>query len=168
MEETVEVDVVEVCEVDPMPELEKQHYEQIKSLNVLVNEASYEHDIKKSQAKAAKEHLEGLQMRLSCLISEGPRKPDPQKELPFQEVPAWQEVPIEQAIEVTAKQLEKLHEAGIKTVIEFETERGGNRFADVKGIGEKALEKWEDQILAWMSVNAREPEQEGGDECFAE
>jgi hypothetical protein len=152
--EEVEQPEPEVVEVDPMPELEKQHYEEIKSLNVLVNEAAFEHDYKKSQAKAAKEHLEGLQMRLSCLISEGPKKPDPQKELPFEE--AWKQTPIEQAIEVTEKQLEKLHEAGIKTVIEFETERGGNRFASVKGIGEKALEKWEDQILAWMGVNARE------------
>lgn len=157
------------CEAsDWMPDAERKHYEDILNLNVLVEDAATEHDIKKSQAKAAKEHLEGLQFRLSRLISEGPQKPDPQKELPFKEAPAWQEVPIEQAIEITAKQLEKLHEAGIKTVIEFENERGGNRFADVKGIGEKALEKWEDQILAWMSVNAREPEQEGGETCSAE
>lgn len=78
MEETTE----EVVVVDVMPELEKQHYEDIKALNILVNDASYEHEQKKHSAKAAKEHLEGLQMRLSCLISEGPKKPDPQKELP--------------------------------------------------------------------------------------
>jgi DNA uptake protein ComE-like DNA-binding protein len=155
VEETVEVEVVEVPEAsDPMPDPERKHYDDILKLNVLVEDAATEHDIKKSQAKAAKEHLEGLQCRLSRLISEGPQKPDPQKELPFEE--AWKQTPIEQAIEVTEKQLEKLHEAGIKTVIEFETERGGNRFASVKGIGEKALEKWEDQILAWMGVNARE------------
>lgn len=151
MEETTE----EVVVVDVMPELEKQHYEDIKALNVLVNDASYEHEQKKHAAKAAKEHLEGLQMRLSCLISEGPKKPDPQKELPFIE---WQQVPIEQAITVTEKQLEKLHEGGIKTVIDFENERGGNRFSGIKGIGEKALEKWETEILEWMAVNAREPE----------
>jgi DNA uptake protein ComE-like DNA-binding protein len=149
-------------EVDTMPELEKQHYEDIKKLNVLVNDAAREHDIKKFEAKSAKEHLEGLQCRLSLLITEGPQKPDPQKELPFDE--AWKQTPIEQAIEVTVKQLEKLHEAGITTVIQFETERAGERFTSVKGIGEKAVEKWEEQMLDWMAVNARE----GGDECSAE
>lgn len=151
MEEATEEEVV----VDVMPELEKQHYEDIKELNILVNEAAREHEIKKLEAKSAKEHLEGLQCRLSCLISEGPKKPDPQKELPFIE---WQQVPIEQAITVTEKQLEKLHECGIKTVIDFENERGGNRFSGIKGIGEKAVEKWETEILEWMAVNAREPE----------
>lgn len=148
-------DIVEEVVVDPMPELEKEHYESIKKLSLLVGEAASEHDMKKIDAKAAKEHLEGLQMRLYCLINEGPRKPDPQKELPFIE---WQQVPIENAITVTEKQLEKLHEGGIKTVIEFETERAGNRFASIKGIGEKAVEKWEEQILGWMAVNAREPD----------
>jgi len=141
--------------VEVMPEVERKHYEDILSLNVLVEEAATEHDIKKSQAKAAKDTLESLQMRLSCLISEGPQKPDPQKSLPFIE---WQQVPIEQAITVTEKQLEKLHEGGIKTVIDFENERGGNRFASIKGIGEKAVEKWETEILEWMAINARELE----------
>jgi hypothetical protein len=150
VEETTEEVVV-----DPMPELEKEHYESIKKLSLLVGEAASEHDMKKIDAKAAKEHLEGLQMRLYCLINEGHRKPDPQKELPFIE---WQQVPIEQAITITVteKQLEKLHEGGIKTVIDFENERGGNRFSGIKGIGEKAVEKWETEILEWMAVNARE------------
>ncbi len=153
--ETVEETTEKVVVVDPMPELEKEHYESIKKLSLLVGEAASEHDMKKIDAKAAKEHLEGLQMRLYCLINDGPRKPDPQKELPFIE---WQQVPIEQAITVTEKQLEKLHEGGIKTVIDFENERGGNRFASIKGIGEKAVEKWETEILEWLGVNAREPE----------
>lgn len=153
-------DTAEETPVDVMPELEKQHYKEIKNLNVLVNDAAREHDIKKSEAKSAKEHLEGLQCRLSCLISEGPKKPDPQKELPFVE---WHQVPIEQAITVTEKQLEKLHEGGIKTVIDFETERGGNRFATIRGIGEKTVEKWEDEIIEWLAVNAREAESESGD-----
>lgn len=72
MEEATEEEVV----VDVMPELEKQHYEEIKELNILVNEAAREHEIKKLEAKSAKEHLEGLQCRLSCLISEGPKKPE--------------------------------------------------------------------------------------------
>lgn len=150
MEETSEEVVV-----DAMPEAEKQFLAEIIELNVLVGEAAYEHDLKKLQAKAAKEHLDGLQMRLHAFIKDGPKKPDPQKELPFIE---WQQVPIEQAITVTEKQLEKLHEGGIKTVIEFETERAGNRFASIKCIGEKAVEKWETEILEWMAVNAREEE----------
>ena len=157
MEETPEEVVV-----DAMPEAEKQFLAEIIELNVLVGEAAYEHDLKKLQAKAAKEHLDGLQMRLHAFIKDGPKKPDPQKELPFIE---WQQVPIEQAIIVTEKQLEKLHEGGIKTVIEFETERAGNRFASIKGIGEKAIEKWETEILEWIGVNAREPE--GADDAVS-
>lgn len=43
-------------------------------------------------------------------------------------------------------------------MIEFETERAGNRFASIKGIGEKAVEKWEEQIENWIRDNAREIE----------
>ncbi len=157
--ETVE-DAVSGEEVAVMTVAEAEHYEEIKKLNVLVNDAAREHDIKKSEAKSAKEHLEGLQCRLSCLISEGPKKPDPQKTLDFE---AWRTVPIENVIEVTEKQLEKLNEGGIKTVIDFEVERGANRFAAIKGIGEKTIEKWEDEIIEWLSVNARETESESDD-----
>jgi hypothetical protein len=161
VEETVEVEVVETPEIDQatvMAEAERKHYEDILKMNVLVREAQDSHDVAKSRAKEAKEALDGYSMRLSVLISEGPKKPDPQKGLPFDEAPAWQEVAIEQAITVTPKQLEKLHEAGITNVIQFETERAGNRFEGVKGIGEKTVEEWETQILDWMAVNAREPE----------
>ena len=148
--------------VDQMPEAEKQFLEEIIKLNVLVGEAAYEHDLAKHHAKSAKEHLDSLQMRLHAFINDGPKKPDPQKELAFIE---WQQVPIEQAITVTEKQLEKLHEGGIKTVIEFETERAGNRFASIKGIGEKVIEKCETEILEWIGVNAREPE--GADDAVS-
>lgn len=148
--------------VDQMPEAEKQFLAEIIKLNVLVGEAAYEHDLAKHHAKSAKEHLDSLQMRLHAFINDGPKKPDPQKELAFIE---WQQVPIEQAITVTEKQLEKLHEGGIKTVIEFETERAGNRFASIKGIGEKVIEKCETEILEWIGVNAREPE--GADDAVS-
>lgn len=92
-----------------------------------------------------------------CVTSppEGPKLPDPQKTLPFDE---WQSVPIENVIKITDKQLEKLHEGGIRTVIEFETERAGNRFSAIKGIGEKTVDAWEDQMVEWLAVNAREQE----------
>ncbi len=70
-------------DAEGLDEIEREHYEQIKSLNILVGEAAYIHDIKKHEAKAAKDHWEGLQLRLSSLISEGPTKPDPQQELSF-------------------------------------------------------------------------------------
>ena len=138
-----------------LSEAEKLHYEQIRQVNLAVNDALREHDIAKSKAKAAKDHLESLQYELTALISEGPKLPDPQKTLPFDE---WQSVPIENVIKITDKQLEKLHEAGIRTVIEFETERSGNRFSAIKGIGEKTVDAWEDQMVEWLAVNAREQE----------
>jgi DNA uptake protein ComE-like DNA-binding protein len=160
MEHTEEVEQpeseTEVDAVAVIAEAEKKHYDDILKMNVLVREAQDSHDVAKSRAKAAKEVLDEYSMRLSVLISEGPQVPDPQKELPFSDVPPWQEVPIEQAITVTAKQLEKLHEAGITNVIQFEQERGGNRFAGVKGIGEKTVEEWETQMLDWMATHARE------------
>lgn len=147
----------ELTAEDIMAEARELHYEQIVAMNKLVNDAAIKADQAKTKAKIAKEELEDLQTQLSLLISEGPKLPDPQLTLPFDD---WKQVPIENAITITDKQLEKLHEAGINTVIEFETERGGNRFAGVKGIGEKTVDKWEEEILEWMSQNAREQEGE--------
>jgi len=153
-EETVEETAV-------LSGIEKVHYDEIKSLNLLVNEACNEHDIKKHEAKAAKDHLEGLQHRLSQLISEGPRRPDPQKELPFEE---WQNVPISDVLNLTPKQLEKLDEAGVKTAGQFENLRAGkvdgypDGLRSVKGFGDKTIDAMEEDMVNWLAANAREEE----------
>ncbi len=153
-------------DAEGLDEIEREHYEQIKSLNILVGEAAYIHDIKKHEAKAAKDHWEGLQLRLSSLISEGPTKPDPQLELSF---PEWQEVSIEDVLKLTQKQAEKLLEIGVKTVGHFEDLRAGkidgypNGLLSVKGFGEKTIDAMENDIVEWLSKNARETESSESD-----
>ena len=154
----------ETASTDPMPEAERKHYEDILKMNVLVREAQDSHDVAKSRAKAAKEVLDEYSMRLSVLISEGPQKPDPQKELPFEEVPPWRDTPVTEVLKLTEKQIEKLEEAGIKTIGRLEDVRGGQDpdyprgLRSIKGFGEKTIDALENDIVDWLSKNAREPE----------
>ena len=169
--ETVEAEPESVV----LSEIEREHYERIIDLNKEVYAASYEHDIAKSKAKSAKEHLESLQAELSNLISEGPKKPDPQQELPFGEfeADAWKRVDLKEVLSLTEKQIEKLDAAGAMTVGEFERLRAGqnpdypNGLLSVKGFGQATIDKFEEEVLNWLAINAREPEPavtEGGEE----
>lgn len=141
---------------------EREHYERIKMLNTDVHEASYLHDMAKSETKVAKEHLESLQAKLYSLISEGPKKPDPQLELPFND--EWKETPIEQVLQLTAKQYEKIEAAGVKTIGEFEHLRSGqnpdypNGLRSIKGFGDATIDAMENDVVEWLTKNAREVE----------
>lgn len=154
-------------EVEPvvMSVIEKEHYERIIELNKDVYQASYDHDIKKSKAKSAKEHLESLQAELSNLISEGPKKPDPQQELPFGN-DDWKTVPVSDVLTLSEKQMDKLDAAGALTVGEFERLRAGqnpdypNGLLSVKGFGQATIDKLEEEMLNWLAKNAREPDSE--------
>lgn len=153
-------------EVDEMGESEREHYERIKDLNAEVMTAQRDYDIKKSVANAAKKDLELAQAELSTAIAEGPRKPDPQKQLPFSdgegEQQDWATTSLFDVIECTAKQREKLEDVGVWTVGQFEHLRSGQKpdFPDglrsIKGVGEATVDKWEDQMVNWLSANARE------------
>jgi chromosome segregation ATPase len=150
---------------------EREHYERIKDLNTEVHEASYKHDLAKSKAKMAKEHLESLQAELSSLISEGAKVPDPQKELPFAdaEADAWKATPIADALKVTPKQLEKLEAAGVKTIGEFEHLRSGqnpdypNGLRSIKGFGDATIDAMENDVVEWLSKNLKGVEDRGND-----
>lgn len=149
-----------------LTELEREHYERIKDLNCRVHEAAYVHDIAKSKAKAAKESLESLQLELSCLITDGPRVPDPQQTLPFEDAEAddWKRTDIQVVLKLTEKQREKLEAAGIVTLGEFEHVRScqhpdyPNGLQSIKGIGEKTIDAMENDVVEWMSKNVREME----------
>lgn len=161
-DETVGDEATSEVEETALTAAEREHYERIKMLNTEVHEASYLHDMAKSKAKVAKEHLESLQAELSSLISEGPRKPDPQKELPFTEPSEWESTPIEEVLQLTAKQHEKIEAAGVKTIGEFERLRGGqnpdypNGLRSIKGFGDATIDAMENDVVEWLAKNARE------------
>lgn len=156
-----------------MDELKREHYEDILRLNRNVKLSQMKYDIAKGEAKARKEELECLSLELSNLIADGPQKPDPQKELPFSDSsesgdhPNWELTPITEALKLTAKQREKLEEIGIKTVGQFEFLRAGrdplypDGLRSVKGFGAATVDAFENDIVEWLSANAREVE---GDE----
>ena len=79
----------------------------------------------------------------------------------------WELTPITEALKLTAKQREKLEEIGIKTVGQFEFLRAGrdplypDGLRSVKGFGAATVDAFENDIVDWLSANAREVE---GDE----
>lgn len=172
----IEEDVEKVLEAESDAEAaltaaEREHYERIKDLNTEVHDATYKHDLAKSKAKMAKEHLESLQAELSSLISEGPKIPDPQKELPFDqaEADAWKATPIVEVLQVTSKQQEKLEAAGVKTIGEFEHLRSGmnpdypNGLRSIKGFGDATIDAMENDVVEWLSKNLKGVEDNGND-----
>jgi len=148
---------------DDLSPLQKQHYDGIIRLNHAVRIAELDYEDAKSEASAAKRRWEQLQAKLTSLIAQGA---NPQPELPFPEetVPTedWKSVAIESVLELTEKQAEKLEEAGIKTVGQFEHLRSGQMdgypdgLRSLKGVGQKTVDVWEEQIVEWLSANARE------------
>lgn len=171
--EVIEADFQIVPDADEsLSELEREHYEDILRLNRNVKLAQMKYDIAKGEAKAKKEELECLSLELSNLIADGPRKPDPQQELPFDAAESgdfrdWDLVPITEALKLTAKQREKLEEIGIKTVGQFEFLRAGNDpcypdgLRSVRGFGAATVDAFENDIVNWLAANAREKEPKG-------
>jgi len=167
--EVVDAEFEIVPDVPAMSQLELEHYHEIIRLNKEVKLKQYKYDAAKAEAKFCKEDLDCAAMELSTLIADGPQKPDPQKELPFAatesgDKPNWELTPITDALKMTAKQREKLEEIGIKTVGQFEFLRAGNDpcypdgLRSVKGFGAATVDAFENDIVNWLQVNAREKE----------
>ena len=174
-----------------LTEAEREHYEAIKDAHLRVYDAQQKYDTKKGHAKAAKEELELAYTELSNLIAEGPKRPDPQKKLPFDEGGTadqkethhdndatqakideaskvdWAKTPIAGILTLSDKQRDKLEDAGIWTIGQFEHVRGCRHrdypdgLRSIKGVGQKTIDKWEDDVVNWLSKNARAPEPEG-------
>lgn len=151
-----------------LPELMRAHYDEICRMNGERTRAEIEYGRLKKETHDAKKYLDEVSDELSDLIAAGPTKPSPQKTLPFDDAePAdWKSTPIGKVISLTDKQAEKLDSIGIHTVGDFEDLRAGKLkeysagLTDVKGVGEKTIDKWEDEVLEWLAVNARQPEQD--------
>jgi DNA uptake protein ComE-like DNA-binding protein len=167
-EATVSDAVAETVAKSDKSELIRIHHDAICALNFRVQQSRIEYEDAKAEAGAAKRRHESMQEQLNALISQGP---NPQRELAFPEhteevkaSEAWKDVAISEAIVLTSKQAEKLEAAGVKTIGQFEHLRSGQMegypdgLRSVKGVGEKTVDEWENQIVEWLSVNAREPE----------
>ena len=149
-----------------LSEFEREHYEQIKQLEVEALESEGIYLDAKSEAKATKEVWERQVDRLRSLIRSGP---DTQKTLPFGDdvepsADAWKETPIADVIELTAKQVEKLTAAGVENAGQFEELRSGlqkdypDGLLSLNGVGAATIDKWEEQVIEWLYQNVREDE----------
>ena len=151
--------------VKPPPEdkakREHDHLAAIMAMGKECDALAQEHECDKKAAKESKEALDEKLDELRSLIRTGP---NPQMELPFKPVvtpQSWESVPIGTAMKLSDRQKDLLESAGVKTVGEFESLRGKNRkdypdgLLSLKGVGEKTITKWEDEILDWLGKNRK-------------
>jgi hypothetical protein len=147
---------------------EAEHYAEIKELNRKFVIAHQQWEILRDQVSGAKKYCDELGKRLSNLIAQGP---DYQMKLEFdgksvdgqvveqddqaepQENNAWKDVPIVDALGLTAVQLDKLEDEGVRTMGQLEEFRAGPGLHSIKGFGPAAVTKIEDQILDWLDQN---------------
>lgn len=156
---------------DELTSLEHRHYEAIRAMNFKCLDASGNYEASKAETSSRKKIYESLQNQLNSLIAQGP---NPQKELEFPEdeppADAWRDVPITDAIEMTDKQFEKLESAGVRTVGQFEDLRSGkldgypDGLRSVKGVGQKTVDAWEEQIVNWLMIHLRDTSEDGADD----
>lgn len=148
--------------VAAISDLEREWIDKIKRLNEACTDAASAMAIAKDAAKAATEEYNGAVSLLRSTIRRGLNT---QPELPgfdasadpAQEEQSWRDAPIREAIRATKKQAEKLVEAGVLSVGQFEDLRAGKNkhYPDgliaIRGIGEATADKWEKEILDWRS-----------------
>jgi hypothetical protein len=142
-------------ETKEMTELEYEHYETIKERNSEVARLLLEWTQLKGDASEAKKEYDQAVSELTYLISRGP---DNQRKLPFTdstdgESLAWREQDIAGSLGLTAKVLEKLEDAGVRTIGELEDLRAGAGLTSIGGIGQATADKIEEQVLEWLTEN---------------
>lgn len=148
------------------------HYEAIKEKETEVAELEHYVIDLTYQLKQAKKRFDGAVSELRYLISRDPLYvppvvDDPQMKLEFdEEYDKRLQAPITEALSLSEKQLEKLESAGVKTVGDFENLRGGQNkdyprgLSDVKGVGQATIDKWENDIVAFLQVNVPKQEEQ--------
>lgn len=150
-------------EIDGWTKRELDHYHQIQTANQDVAAANKEYLVSKEETAALKKAYEGKAETLQWLISAGPNA---QLTLPGmnEDTEAWRSVPLEDAIRLTAKQIEKFADSGVGTMGELEDLRANEGLLAVEGIGEKAADGIEEAMLDWLAQNRQaEPEPTGGE-----
>lgn len=169
-----EADQAEQSESAAMSALRAEHYDKIVQANLMVMSAEHEYEVAKAEAGALKKRLEQLQSQLTQMIAEGPSR---QQQLPFADEAdapgeSWKDISISEAIDATDKQLEKLADAGVRTVGQFESLRAGqidgypDGLRSIKGVGQKTVDKWEEEILEWLQQHTwGQPAEESADDA---
>lgn len=153
-------ETLEQIETESLSALQREHYEQIQALERKCDELETQYEADKAQAATSKKRWEQAVERLRSCIRSGP---DPQGKLDFRE--DWREVPIVEALTLTMKQIETLSDAGVETVGEFENLRAGQvkdyprGLSDLPRVGESTIDKWEAEIIEWMTANATEDDE---------
>ena len=138
--------------------------QQQQSIELLENEL----DDLKHESKSIKVNIKAARLRLTRMIN---GEPEEQLDLPLEDGEeatadvnerhaALLAAPIETALKLTTKQMDKLTDAGVQTVGQFEQLRAGNReyprgLLDLPGVAEATITKWEDQIVEFLK--AKEP-----------
>lgn len=145
-----------------LTDLERAHYNRICELEASIREFDVAYQMAKARAADAKKDLELAIIDLRLCISKGPNQ---QQRLDLKL--DWQDEPISKVISCTEKQLDKLHEAGVETVGQFEVVRAGKDkrypggIIDLPGIGVSTLDKWEEQMIDWLIKNSAKDEPDG-------
>lgn len=162
--------------VATMSERESKHYREIRSLESTCDRLEGEYEAAKAAASAAKSLWSEAVSRLRESIRRGP---DPQLGLPLAD--DFRSAEIWFALTLTKRQAEMLEEAGIVTVQDYENvrwrkdKRFPNGLADVPGIGQALIEKWEEELLDYIAGQQQaaakaaghyedDADDEGGDE----
>lgn len=138
--------------VATMSERESKHYQEIRSLETTCDRLEGEYEAAKSGASAAKSLWTEAVSRLRECIRRGP---DPQLGLPLADDFRTAEIGV--ALTLTKRQADLLADAGIETVQDYENvrwlkeRRFPNGLADVPGIGQALIEKWEEELLDYIA-----------------
>lgn len=154
-------ETIEQVEENAIHEIEQQHYLEIQECEKRCYELETKYETDNAASKASKKLWEQAIQELRSCIRRGP---DPQQQLDFPE--QWREVEIHKALNLTDAQLEKLYEANITNVEEFEDLRAGKRndypngLSDLPGVGQATIDKWEAEIIDWLTKNQSCDEEE--------
>ena len=164
--------------VKPFSQLEREHQEKIARMEFECSRLEAEYTDLKAECVICKKELEGTVVALRRCIRRGPSAQpqlnfdEPNTDAPKEVAPStaasesavteetsvdesWREIKLEDAIEIKASVLQKLHDVDVYTVGQFEDLRAGKKkdhyrgLIDVKGIGESSVDLLEDLILHW-------------------
>jgi len=157
--------------IDAATQRKIDHYFEIRRLNANVCSVRTNYLSCKSVASEVKKQYDNLVDELEQLILRGP---DPQIGLPFGECEgdddqvenndAWRETPIVDALSLTPSQYSKLEEAGATTIGDLEDLRAGDGLASIKGFGQAAVDRIEDEVINWLASLQDDNQDETGDD----
>jgi hypothetical protein len=141
------------ADVVPLGELEREHYERIKSLSSEAQLATLSYEQAKAEAGEAKKYADKKHAELVMLIQRGPDRQRPlfnEPDEPKQNL-EWREAKIEGNLDVPDSMAAKLAENGIETLGQLQDFwTGGRMLTEFKGIGEEKAARVSDAYHDYM------------------